>query len=335
MKFTPQRLIKLTTTLLEAKGVPAANARLQADLLLEAELRELPSHGLQRLPLILSRLDEGLANARAHGIGTWRRRSFLSVDGERGLGPVVMVQAMQTMRPILDETGIAIAAIRNANHIGMLAYYAEAAARSGVIGIVMSTSEALVHPFGGTQAMLGTNPVAIGIPTDDQPFILDLATSIVSMGKINNHAMRGALIPPGWAVNAQGQPTTDPQAAKMGAIAPFGDAKGYGLGLAIELLVASLAGSDLAPDVHGTLDDIHPANKGDLVILIDAAAAASSNVRSLATYLDHIRNSPSSDPARPVAVPGDGARKRRAASEQSGIELPQPLLEHLLALEAA
>ncbi|NVP57709.1 Ldh family oxidoreductase [Mycoplana rhizolycopersici] len=334
MKLTPERLRGLATALLEARDVPPANARLQADLLLEAELRGLPSHGLQRLPLILSRLDKGLADPRARGTGTWRRRSFLSVEGERGLGPAVMMHALQTMRPVLDETGITIAAIRNANHIGMLAYYAEAAARSGVIGIVMSTSEALVHPFGGTRAMLGTNPLAIGIPSGDKPFILDLATSVVSMGKINNHAMRGVPIPSGWAVDSEGRPTTDPQAAKTGAIAPFGGAKGYGLGLAIELLVATLAGSNLAPDVNGTLDDIHAVNKGDVLILIDASAG-DGNARSLAAYLDHLRRSPPSDPASPVAVPGDGARKRRAATERLGIELPQSLLEHLLALEAA
>lgn len=334
MNLAPERLRGMASALLEARNVPSAHARLQADLLLEAELRGLPSHGLQRLPLILSRLDKGLADGQARGSGTWRRRSFLSVDGERGLGPVVLMHALEAMRPIVCETGIAIAAIRNANHIGMLAYYAEAAAKSGLIGIIMSTSEALVHPFGGTQAMLGTNPVAIGVPSGDQPFVLDLATSIVSMGKINHHAMRGMPIPPGWAVDAEGRPTTDANAARTGAIAPFGGAKGYGLGLAIELLVSALTGSDLAPDIRGTLDDIHAANKGDLLILIDAAAGDGS-VRSLASYLDHLRGSHPSDPASPVAVPGDGARQRRAATERSGIELPQPLLEHLLALEAA
>ena len=334
MKFAPARLRGLASGLLEARNVPSAHARLQADLLLEAELRGLPSHGLQRLPLILSRLDKGLADGQARGSGTWRRRSFLSVDGERGLGPVVVMQALEAMRPVVGETGIAIAAIRNANHIGMLAYYAEAAARSGLIGVVMSTSEALVHPFGGTQAMLGTNPVAIGVPSGDQPFVLDLATSVVSMGKINHHAMRGMSIPPGWAVDAEGRPTKDAKAARTGAIAPFGGAKGYGLGLAIELLVAALAGSDLAPNVRGTLDDIHAANKGDLLILIDAAAGDGS-IRSLTSYLNRLRGSHPSEPASPVAVPGDGARERRAATERSGIELPQPLLEHLLALEAA
>jgi len=333
MKLPPDMLRKLAISLLERRGTPADPARLQADLLVEAELRGLPSHGLQRLPLLLSRLDKGLADPRAHGTGTWQRQAFLSVDGERGLGPIVLMNTMRVLQRKLGETGIAIAAIRNANHIGMLAYYAEVAARNGLIAIVMSTSEALVHPFGGTQAMLGTNPVAIGIPTGSEPFVLDLATSIVSMGKINNHATRGEPIPSGWAVDADGRQTTDPQAAKSGAIAPFGDAKGYGLGLAIELLVAVLAGSDLAPDVHGTLDDTHIANKGDLLVLI-APSAGMGSFPALAAYLDRLRLSRPLDPARPVAVPGDGARARRAAA-QTGIELPQSLFEHLMALEAA
>ncbi|PST18824.1 Ldh family oxidoreductase [Mesorhizobium plurifarium] len=334
MRVPFDRLQALASGLLESRGAPEQAARLQADLLLEAELRGLPSHGLQRLPLLLSRLDKGLADARTCGTATWQRRAFLSVDGERGLGPVVIMGAIRALQVRLNETGVALAAIRNTNHIGMLAYYAEVAARSGLIAIIMSTSEALVHPFGGTEAMLGTNPIAIGIPTAHDPFVLDLATSVVSMGKINNHAMRGIPIPEGWAVDAHGRRTADPHAVRSGAIAPFGGAKGYGIGLAIELLVSTLAGSDLAPEVRGTLDDGHFANKGDLIVLIDPAAGAGS-AHALSAYLDRLRHSRPADPACPVAVPGDGARARRAASLSTGIELPQQLFENLVALEAA
>ena len=334
MKIMPDQLRRLATALLESRGVEPQAAALQADLLVEAELRGLPSHGLQRLPLLLSRLEKGLANGRTQGACKWSRQAFLDVDGERGLGPVVLMNAMRRLKQNLPDTGIAVAAIRNANHIGMLAYYAEAAARDGLIAIVMSTSEALVHPFGGTKAMLGTNPIAIGIPSGDRPFVLDLATSVVSMGKIRNHALRGVPIPLGWAVDADGRPTADPVAAQTGAIAPFGDAKGYGLGLAVELLVAALAGSALSPDVHGTLDDNHPANKGDLLVLIDPVAGAGTAL-ALTAYLDSLRLSRPLDAARPVAVPGDGARNRRAAAMDGGITLPQPLFEQLMALEAA
>ncbi|PWU70833.1 dehydrogenase [Ochrobactrum sp. POC9] len=334
MKSAPDQLRDLATRLLLSRGASPEPAALQADILIEAELRGLPSHGLQRLPLLLSRIEKGLVNPNTFGTGTLTRQAFWSVDGERGLGPVVVMNALRIMKNALPETGVAVAAIRNANHIGMLAYYTEAAARDGLIAIIMSTSEALVHPFRGTEAMLGTNPISVGIPTDEQPFVLDLATSVVPMGKIKNHALRGAKIPPGWAVDADGRPTEDPVAAQQGAIAPFGGAKGYGLGLAIELLVAALAGSALSPQVHGTLDDVHPVNKGELLILVDPAAG-NGTLPALTAYLRSLRLSRPLDPSQPVAVPGDGARCRRAIAMKEGIALPQPLLEQLRALEAA
>lgn len=327
-------LRQLAVTSLERRGAPYEMAQLQADLLIEAELRGLPSHGLQRLPRLLVRIDRKLADPRARGAKSWSGQGFLTMDGQRGLGPVVMMEAMRELEDAVATCGIAVAAIRNANHIGMLAYYAEAAATAGLIGIIISTSEALVHPHGGTQAMLGTNPIAVGIPAGKEPFILDLATSVVSMGKIHNHALRGAPIPAGWAVDAAGRPTTDPEAAKFGAIAPFGGAKGYGLGLAFELLVATLAGSNVAPEVRGTLDDRHPATKGDLLILIDPRAGA-GNAATLAAYLDQLRSSRPADPERPVAIPGDGSRARRAKALSSGIHVPDALLDRLSALAAA
>lgn len=328
MIVSADQLRTMAVTLLERRGASVDNAMLQVDLLMEAELRGLPSHGLQRLPRLLSRIDKGLADPRTCGTMEWRRPGFLAVNGQRGLGPVVVMAAIAELTKAAKSSGIALAAIHNANHIGMLAYYAEAAARSGLIGIVTSTSEALVHPYGGTQAMLGTNPIAIGVPTGENPFVLDLATSTVSMGKIHNHALREMPIPAGWAVDAAGRPTTDAQAAKDGAIAPFGDAKGYGLGLAFELLVALLAGSALAPEIRGTLDDTEPATKGDLVILIDPAAGT-GDAAALSVYLSRLRASRPFDPARPVAIPGDGSRARRAQAATAGIDLPQSLFDEL------
>ena len=319
---------------LRAVAAPQANATVQADLLIEAELRGLPSHGMQRLPRLVARVRAGLADASATGDARRTASGALAIDGRRGLGPVVMMRALESLAEDVPGRGIAFAAIRNSNHIGMLAYYAEAAVARGLIGIVVTTSEALVHPFGGTEAMLGTNPIAIGIPTGDAPFILDLATSRVSMGRIHHHALTGTAIPDDWAVDADGRRTTDPDAAKRGAIAPFGGAKGYGLGLAVELLVAALAGSAFAPEVGGTLDDTEVANKGDLLILIDPDAGTGST-GSLAPYLHRLRASRPEDPARPVAVPGDGMRARRARALAEGIALPAPLHDQIRALAGA
>jgi L-2-hydroxycarboxylate dehydrogenase (NAD+) len=333
MILSEAELRTISTDLLVDRGATPAGARLQADVLVEAELRGLPSHGLQRLPRLLARIDNGVADPRAEGSHDWRRETFLAVDGERGLGPVVLFRAIDALASRIATTGIVLAAIRNSNHLGMLAWYVEAAVERGLIGIAITTSEALVHPHGGTQAMLGTNPIAIGVPTGDAPFVLDLATSLVSMGKVHHHALLGKPLAKGWAVNAEGHPTTDAEAARAGAIAPFGGAKGYGLGLAIELLVASLSGGELAPDIRGTLDETEMANKGDVFILIDPEAGAGG--QRLAAYLDGLRASRPAIPGQPVAVPGDGMRARREAARRRGVELPDALVRQLTALSAA
>ncbi|MCR4265219.1 Ldh family oxidoreductase [Nitratireductor sp. ZSWI3] len=331
MLVSAGHLRELAEKALLAQRVTLSNARIQADLLIEAELRGLPSHGVQRLPRLVARLRAGLAHPATCGEALKTRSGVFTIDGQRGLGPVVMMHALEQLAAVAPQQGITLASIRNANHIGMLAYYVEAAAARGLIGIVMTTSEALVHPYGGTEAMLGTNPIAIGIPTGTEPFILDIATSRVSMGKIHHHALTGTPIPDDWAVDAQGDRTTDPEAAKAGAIAPFGGAKGYGLGLGVELLVAALAGSAFAPEVGGTLDATDVANKGDIIILIDPAAGEGT-AAGLAAYLDRLRAARPADSSRPVAVPGDGMRARRASALSVGIDLPDPLHDEIRAL---
>jgi len=324
MRVSAAQAEEVAVALLQAAGAPVRHARIQAEHLLGAQLCGHPSHGLQRLPRLLDRIERGLARPQAQGVLTWCRPAELHVEGERGLGPVVAFGAIEALLERVEDTGIAVAAISNANHLGMLAFYVEAIARSGRIGLALSTSEALVHPFGGTRAMLGTNPIAIGIPTAEQPFVLDLATSLVSMGKIHDHALRDVPLPQGWALDEEGAHTTQARRAMQGAIAPFGDAKGYGLGLAFELLVASLVGSEFAPQVRGTLDAEHVANKGDVFIVIDPRAAPQQLGRT-SDYLAALRASPAADPARPVSIPGDGARQRRLASERDGVEVNDTL----------
>src|SRR5690606_16166677 len=158
----------------------------QADLLLEAELRGRASHGLLRLQRIIERIHNGVADPVTAGEHNWRG-NILEVDGKRGLGPVVASAALDLLAERAHEQGIAIGAIRNNNHLGMLAWYADRIARRGLILIALCNSEALVHPWGGRKAMIGTNPIAIGVPTAAEPFVLDMATSLVSMGQIHNY----------------------------------------------------------------------------------------------------------------------------------------------------
>jgi L-2-hydroxycarboxylate dehydrogenase (NAD+) len=303
---------------LEGAGVDVEAAQLQTDLLLDAELRGVPSHGFLRLQRIIERIGNGVADARTRGSHHWRSDSFLSVDGQQGLGPVVAQHAAEVAGARARQTGIAVAAISHNNHIGMLAWYAEAIAEAGLVAIILTTSEALVHPFGGSVAQLGTNPIAIGVPTEAGPFVIDLATSLVSMGEIHDHAHRGAKLPEGWALDAEGQPTTDPNAAKYGAIAPFGAAKGYALGLGFELLVTALTGAALGRDVTGTLDAERPSNKGDVFIVIDPLSGQGA---ALSAYLETVRKTRPMPGFDAVIIPGERGRARKAARLSAGIEL--------------
>jgi LDH2 family malate/lactate/ureidoglycolate dehydrogenase len=325
---------KLAEGILLANGVPPGHARTQAGLFLEAEMRAIPSHGLLRLRRVIERIHAGLTVPGVTGQQKWTARSFLSVDGMRGLGPVVAMAALDTIIPRAREDGIAIAAIRNTNHLGALAFYAEDVATKGLTCIALTISEALVHPYGGRKAMIGTNPIAIGVPASPHPMVLDMATGLVSMGKIHDHANRGAPIPLGWALDENGDPTTDAAAAKKGAIAPFGGAKGYALGIAFEVLVASLAASAIGTDVQGTLDSVNVSNKGDLFIVI-APPHAEGAKALVSEYLDSIRSAAPADPAHPVLAPGDRAHKVRAQSEKRGVYLDDGLWDDLQKLAAA
>lgn len=294
---------------LRKAGLSAEFAEIQLSLLMEAELRGVTSHGLLRLPRVVDRVVSRATEPTSTGKGTWRGTALLEVDGQQGLGPIVAKFALDQIGEQAKTCGVAVAAIRNCDHLGMLAWYAEQVAKKGQILIALTISEALVHPWGGRQAMLGTNPIAIGVPSEPEPFVLDMATSLVSMGKIHDHANRDMPIPSGWALDANGNPTTDASAARDGSIAPFGGAKGYALGLAFELLVTSLTASAIGQDVKGTLDSVHPCNKGDVFIILEPAHAVGPTISQ---FMNDIRSSPPADPSSPVRVPGGRSLRARA-----------------------
>lgn len=309
----------LSMQVLTGLGVPEADARAQADLLLEGDLRGHPSHGLRRLDMLAQRLRSGAVNASARPTSTWRTSSVLVVDGDGGLGPPIARATVEQLVARVAETGVAVAAVRNANHLGMLAPYVEWMALKGVVGIALTTSEALVHPWGGTRAMVGTNPLAVAVPVPgEEPVVLDMATGQVSRGKVLDHAARGLPLNPGDAVDAAGVATTDAAAAVDGAISPFGGAKGYALGVVLEVLVATLTRTALGEDVRGTLDATEAPTKGDLFIALDPRSFGPGEA-AVAGYLAALRDTRPAPGHEAVLVPGDRARRTRAANLATGV----------------
>jgi LDH2 family malate/lactate/ureidoglycolate dehydrogenase len=327
MHVSAHEATALARTALCVAGASAGASELQADLLIDAELRGLPSHGLLRLPRLLDRIVNGVADPVVTGHHSWTGTALLSVDGQHGLGPVVATTALDVIAERARSTGVACAVIGSANHLGALAWYVRRVAAAGQICIAMTTSEAIVHPYGGRTALLGSNPIAIGVPARPRPLVFDMATSIVSMGKIHDYANRSQPLEQGWALDSQGEPTTDAAAARDGAIAPFGGAKGYGLGIALEVLVASMTGTALGAEITGTLDSTSLATKGDVFIVVQPRLATdgADSQSSVSSYLEQVRQSPPAHDGVPVSVPGDRSDAAWAATTSAGFEVPDQI----------
>jgi L-2-hydroxycarboxylate dehydrogenase (NAD+) len=316
---------KLIVYVLSKLGANQKECSIQADVLTEADLRGHHSHGLQRLPVLAARIKKRLIRVNIEPEYIWTADSVLSVDGKDGLGPFVAETALERAKSALEQRGIVAVAIRNSSHIGMIGYYCEKRALEGLICLAMTESEALVHPHGGTRALVGTNPIAIGIPSQPTPFVFDMATSTSAIGKIYASKHRGEPIPPGWAIDAEGNPTTDPDAALKGSLTPAAGAKGYGLGISIGILAGLLPGGEIGRLVLGTLDTEFRCTKGDFFLFMNPGAFAGGPTLSsrVASYLDELRHSPPQKGSQSVIVPGDRARQMREERLRSGISLPK------------
>ena len=328
-----QTATDLVAAALTGAGAADEPAQLQASHLVEAELRGHPSHGLRRLPTLVGRIRAGLLEPDAQPTFSWGAASALLVDGNLGFGPVTAYAAIDQLLGKVAQTGVAIAALRRTHHLGMLAPYVERLGANGCVGLVLSSTEGLVHPWGGAGPLLGTNPIGASVPTAGGGITLDMSTGAVSAGKILDFAERGLPLPAGWAVDAAGRATEDADAAARGSISPFGGPKGYALGLTLGAIVGVLTGTEFGPDVRGTLDITHEVTKGDVIaaIRLEAFGQPADSPR-LAEYLEVIRAS-GTDGQR-VSVPGDRSREARRHAVSNGFDVTEDVWSSLEGLAA-
>jgi hypothetical protein len=219
------RLREVVTSVLEREGVTRDDAAARAEVLVEGDLRGHHSHGVRRLSVLVGRLCNGLVRSGDEPLHRWSTDSVLDVDGLSGFAPVVARSAIGAITERARTAGVALATVRNASHLGMRAPHVERIAAAGQIGIALTTSDALLHPWGGARPMVGTNPIGIGVPTGGPPLMLDMSTAAVSMGKLPDHAAQARPIPLGWVLDEFGARTTDAKAATRGAVSPFGEPK--------------------------------------------------------------------------------------------------------------
>lgn len=262
--FGSEDLKNYVVRFLSAMDVPELDAQIAADVLVSADLRGINSHGVIRLH---SYYGDGLRRHQIDPLSPLKvikeNPSTLAMDGGNGLGPVVAYRAMSRCIKMADDTGIAVTTVRNSNHFGIAGYYAMMALPEDMIGISLTNSQPLVTPTFGLNRAIGTNPIAVAVPAgEERPYVLDMATSIVPLGKIAVHQKTGQAIPQGWGINQHGELTTDPsEVIKNGALLPLGGPaelrgyKGYGLSLLVDLLSGVLSGAAFGKGVGRPADD--------------------------------------------------------------------------------
>lgn len=265
--------ITTAQSLLEAAGVPTAQALTTARAIVASDRWGIGSHGLMRLPFYLARLQAGGINPKAELKTITDLPSLVVFDGDDGLGHWQLHHAAEVASERAMINGVAAVGVGRSNHCGALGIYVWPMINRGLVGIAFSTGPAVMPPWGGNKALLSTSPIAAGIPTNPAT-VVDLATSAVARGKIQARAQADAELEPGWAFTKNGAPTTDAKAALAGMLAPLGGAKGYAIAVLVESLTGVLIGPTLAkniPDMFASDQDGMPQQISHFVIAIDAA----------------------------------------------------------------
>lgn len=322
LKFEQER--RIIRALLEKMGASEEEAAATADVLTEGDLRGLASHGLLRLPYILRAIKRGKIIPRAEIRLVREAPAVALIDGGHGLGHHIAIRAMRLAVDKAKRSGIGAVGVQNSNHFGIAGYYAEMAARGGMIGVVTTTTDALVHPWGGVEPLLGTNALAVGIPFRPHPILLDMAVSVAARGKIVEAMKQGRAIPEGWAIDSEGRPTTDPRKALEGALSPFGGVKGYALALVLEVLAGPLVGAAAGRDVRGTLEPVEGfCTKGDLMVAVDPEAFVpaeefEARVREFAVQIKSSRRAPGFEE---ILLPGEPEFRTRERRLREGIPI--------------
>jgi LDH2 family malate/lactate/ureidoglycolate dehydrogenase len=322
---------------LRAQGVVAADADTVAALMVEADVLGYSTHGVFRLRQYLARLRDGGCNPAPQVRVARETVATAVIDGDNGLGHLAMSAARDLAMTKAREAGIGWVGVRRGNHAGPLALYVRPQAEAGMISMAAGVGSANhVPPFGGTDLLLGTNPLAISAPSGGpDPFVLDMASTVAAMGKIKTLLQRGEPMPKGWMVGRDGAPLTDPARKDEGFLLPIGGPKGFGLAVAIGLMAGVLNGAAFGSDVVDfTNDTTSETNTGQFVMALDIAAfgLAEDFSATAARVFDEMRASPPLPGHDPVRLPGEGKGALAARRRDSGLPLNPALRRDLQAL---
>jgi len=314
---------------LRGLGVPDADALGTAEVLIEAELDGVGSHGLARMPQYVQQLRTGALNARPAFRWEALRPGVATLYADHALGPVAALAATDAAVARARECGVGAVAVRGSGHVGPLSAYVIRAALSGAVALAFANTPPAMAAWGAASPVLGTNPIAIAAPGMPHPIVVDSSLTVAARGKILSAAKTGAPIPAGWAVDAHGRPTTDAKAALNGALLPAGDAKGYALSVLVEILAGVLAGDVLSAELPMPwVDPDKTSAPGFLLVAfaVDAFGDGAAFARRAAALRETIV-------ATGGRVPGDRRWASRADQAAQGIEVGDALAGELERLD--
>ncbi|MEM6666496.1 MAG: Ldh family oxidoreductase [Pseudomonadota bacterium] len=312
---------------LVAAGTLESSARPLAVATAATEADGIASHGLAYIPIYCEHVRCGKVDGAAVPVLEKAAPSVLTVDAAAGFAHPAIDLGFEHLVPLAREQGVAALAIRNSYNCGVLGYHTSRLARAGLVGIGFTNAPASIAPSGGSRPVVGTNPISIGVPGDDgEPAILiDQSASTIAKSEVMKHAREGKPIPVGWALDPDGNPTTDPDIGLKGSMAPSGGYKGVGAALLVDTMAAALTGATLGIDASpfsGTAGG--PPRTGQFFLAIDPATTSGDRHSALISRL--VEAFHQQDGAR---LPGDGRRTHRAHARAKGVAIRVATLDKI------
>ena len=325
----PDELRTRVSRIFERLGVPAEDAGIVSHHLVEADLRGVHSHGVIRVPTYATALKAGKINPTPKLEVVEDHGGQVVMDGDFGLGQLTAFRANELAIERGKEHGIAAVALRRSTHCGAMAYYAIRAREAGLIGLAITNAGMNMTPTGGTAKIIGNNPLAMAVPTTREwPMVLDMATSVVAGGKLDVARSKGESIPLGWARDKDGNPTTDPVAARAGSLEPLGGPKGYGMALMLDVLAGVLSGGRF-----GGMLGVDPDRGGmaQFFMTIDVTRFMPMEQfkARMDELIDQIHESPKSPGVNKIYVAGEIEYGLQSARERDGVPVEESVLAEL------
>jgi LDH2 family malate/lactate/ureidoglycolate dehydrogenase len=336
-RIDPNRLIDFGTAVYASVGMPEPDARLVADTLVQSDLWGHQSHGVLRLGWYFDRVRNGVMKPVTTPEFVVDAGSIAVIDGHDGVGHVLTMLATREAIKRAKLHGIAVVGVRNSNHFGTCMYYTLTGAREGFAMQLSSNGGPAMAPWGGRKKIIGTNPWSVAVPAGRHaPLVMDMANTGVARGKIYLARQNRKPIPLGWAIDAEGEPTTDPQAAIDGIILPMAEHKGYAIATIVDVLSGVLTGSGFLSQVHSPYKTAEKSNCGHLMIAMNIAAFQKLdefNAR-MEDYVAELKSVPLAKGFDEVHYPGEIEAKNDARNRRDGLLLPDDTLADLKRIAA-